>query len=324
MKLCELGSHSLACPHKPSEDMAAKDVRETVWITRHSADSICQNPGDMLQYEDGESLLQSLEQVAVHYASEIHLSPRDARLHFLLCLVLEEQQYAAEMFGLQRKLHMGRLLLLQGWSWETLLHLWSAASEDMEKKAVLFSQQGLEHFVRSVRPSVQSQLTAYTGSPHLREATPAAMVQRSAELGKPGAATSQINPLKPSNKPQLPASKSKQDCCPGAQLIIFTPSLKERTVQVHAAYTELARLLEPSDPQAAVKVYSRFLVNPTAEQSFSDTFITGEIIHLLMMLEQLDHPQLDHQSFFFLFVKDMNQTYLQTHSSLIECKTYLK
>lgn len=59
--------------------------------------------GDMLQHEDGHSPLHSLEQAAVHYASAIRLSSRDARLHFLLGVILEEQHYATEMYGLQRK-----------------------------------------------------------------------------------------------------------------------------------------------------------------------------------------------------------------------------
>ncbi|XP_039994680.1 uncharacterized protein LOC120796217 [Xiphias gladius] len=59
-------------------------------------------PGDTLQYEDGQSPLHGLEQAAVHYASAT--SSRDARLHFLLGLVLEVQHYATDMYGLQRRL----------------------------------------------------------------------------------------------------------------------------------------------------------------------------------------------------------------------------
>ncbi|XP_035519736.1 uncharacterized protein LOC118329612 [Morone saxatilis] len=62
--------------------------------------------------------------------------------------------------------------------------------------------------------------------------------------------------------------------------------------RVHDAYIELVQLLEPSDPQAAVEVYCRFPLKPVAEQSFDDAFITGEIVRMLMMLEQYDHPQL--------------------------------
>lgn len=59
--------------------------------------------GNVLQYEESQSPLHNLEQAAVHYASAIRLSSRDARLHFLLGHVLEEQYYATGMYGLQRK-----------------------------------------------------------------------------------------------------------------------------------------------------------------------------------------------------------------------------
>ncbi|XP_045566242.1 uncharacterized protein isoform X3 [Salmo salar] len=148
MKLAEVGSHALECPHKPSADLDQKDVTETSWYKKHfasstcleietkhtlevhnwekrlqkaigqdSADNLCSlaqdnlklyrerlpKPGDLLQYEDGQSPLDCLEQAAVHYASAIKLKPRDPRLHFLLGLALEEQHYAAEMYGLRRK-----------------------------------------------------------------------------------------------------------------------------------------------------------------------------------------------------------------------------
>jgi len=64
--------------------------------------------GDRLQYEEGESPLHSLEQATVYYASAIRLSSKEARLHFLLGLVLEEQHYATEMYGLRRKVLSGR------------------------------------------------------------------------------------------------------------------------------------------------------------------------------------------------------------------------
>lgn len=63
--------------------------------------------GDVLQFEDSQSPLHSLEQAAVHYASAIRLSSREARLHFLLGVVLEEQHYAIEIYGLQRKVVSG-------------------------------------------------------------------------------------------------------------------------------------------------------------------------------------------------------------------------
>ncbi|XP_076025433.1 uncharacterized protein LOC143015357 [Genypterus blacodes] len=60
----------------------------------------------MLQYEEGRSPLIGLQQAAVHYASAIGLSSKEARLHFLLGLTLEEQHYATEMYGLQNMADM--------------------------------------------------------------------------------------------------------------------------------------------------------------------------------------------------------------------------
>lgn len=68
--------------------------------------------------------------------------------------------------------------------------------------------------------------------------------------------------------------------------------INELTVQIHDAYIELAQLLEPSDPQAALDVYCKFPLKPVAEQNFEDAFITGEIVRMLMSEEQYDHPQL--------------------------------
>lgn len=59
--------------------------------------------GGVLQCEEGQSPLHSLEQAAVHYASAIRLSGTDARLHFLLGVVLEEQHRATLMYRLQKK-----------------------------------------------------------------------------------------------------------------------------------------------------------------------------------------------------------------------------
>lgn len=64
----------------------------------------------MLQYEEGQSPLTSLQQATVHYASAIRLSPKEARLHFLLGLTLEEQHYATEMYGLQKMVRSGDFL----------------------------------------------------------------------------------------------------------------------------------------------------------------------------------------------------------------------
>ncbi|XP_036980656.1 uncharacterized protein LOC119034059 [Acanthopagrus latus] len=157
-----------------------------------------------------------------------------------------------------------------------------------------------------------------------------------AARGRAGAATKPDKSFKPSNngpKPQLPASKSKQDCCSDTADAVEEPTVAEQNVVgpvnrrshtsrlglaralsrsadtqdqakqlyqevismapgVHDAYSELVQLLEPSDPQAAVEVYCRFPLKPAAEQSFDDAYISGEIVRILMRLEQYDHPQL--------------------------------
>ncbi|XP_062375921.1 uncharacterized protein LOC134064127 [Sardina pilchardus] len=60
-------------------------------------------PGDIMQYAEGQSPLDLLEQAAVHYASAIKLKPRDSKLHYLLGRTLEEHHYAEEMYGLKKK-----------------------------------------------------------------------------------------------------------------------------------------------------------------------------------------------------------------------------
>lgn len=59
--------------------------------------------GGVLQCEEGQSPLQPLEEAAVHLASAIRLRGTDARLHFLLGAVLEEQHRAAIMYRLPKK-----------------------------------------------------------------------------------------------------------------------------------------------------------------------------------------------------------------------------
>ncbi|XP_061601139.1 uncharacterized protein LOC133463560 [Cololabis saira] len=121
MELTELGPHSLDCPHKPAGSLDAKmrnwEKRLQMTAGEENVDNLCllakehlelyrkhlPKPGGQVQDEDGESPLQSLEQAAVYYASAIRVRSKDPRLHFLLGLVLEEQHYATEMYGLQRK-----------------------------------------------------------------------------------------------------------------------------------------------------------------------------------------------------------------------------
>ncbi|KAK2896317.1 hypothetical protein Q8A67_010805 [Cirrhinus molitorella] len=61
------------------------------------------NPGDMMQYDPGQSPLDDLEQAAIHYATAIKVKPHDAELHFRLGQTLEEHYYATEMYGLKKE-----------------------------------------------------------------------------------------------------------------------------------------------------------------------------------------------------------------------------
>ncbi|XP_056423891.1 uncharacterized protein LOC130362843 isoform X2 [Hyla sarda] len=67
------------------------------------------NSGDMLSYKDGMFPLDYLHQAAVYYASAVKLKPKDARYHFYLATVLEEQYYASEIYGLRKKTEEGEL-----------------------------------------------------------------------------------------------------------------------------------------------------------------------------------------------------------------------
>ncbi|XP_063048932.1 uncharacterized protein LOC134442896 isoform X2 [Engraulis encrasicolus] len=60
-------------------------------------------PGDLMQYAEGQSPLDCLEEAAIQYASAIKLKPRESRLHYMLGRILEEHHYAEEMYGLKKK-----------------------------------------------------------------------------------------------------------------------------------------------------------------------------------------------------------------------------
>ena len=62
-------------------------------------------------------------------------------------------------------------------------------------------------------------------------------------------------------------------------------------LQIHDAYIENANMLTQTDPMAAVDIYSKF---PTsANQTFDDAYIFGEIVLLLMKCEKFDDPRLE-------------------------------
>ena len=60
--------------------------------------------------------------------------------------------------------------------------------------------------------------------------------------------------------------------------------------QVHDAYIESADMLVRSDPLSAVEIYCKFPVSENL--TFDDAYIFGEIVRLLMKLEQYDDPRL--------------------------------
>uniref|UniRef100_UPI00398F8526 uncharacterized protein isoform X2 n=1 Tax=Pristiophorus japonicus TaxID=55135 RepID=UPI00398F8526 len=62
--------------------------------------------------------------------------------------------------------------------------------------------------------------------------------------------------------------------------------------EVHDAYIELANILLKTNPLSAVDIYSKFPLKPIKEQSFDDTFITGEIVRLLMKYQKYDDVRL--------------------------------
>ncbi|MEQ2179728.1 hypothetical protein GOODEAATRI_028147 [Goodea atripinnis] len=117
-----------------------------------------------MKNENVESLLLSLEQAASYYASAVALSPRNARLHFLLGLVLEEQHNATEIYGLQRKAldKEYHLLKEQGQSIKSdyvqTLYMWLSknAGKGRSREALQHIQTGLA--LRPLHPALRSAL----------------------------------------------------------------------------------------------------------------------------------------------------------------------
>ena len=60
--------------------------------------------------------------------------------------------------------------------------------------------------------------------------------------------------------------------------------------QVHSAYIELGEMLAPTDPMAAVDVYTQF--TGAAAGSYDDAYIYGEIVRLLMKEKMVNDPRL--------------------------------
>lgn len=67
--------------------------------------NVCITPmylGDMTKYEVGDSPDEHLHNAAICYAAAIKSRPKDSNLHVRLGLVLEEQYYLQEIYGLEK------------------------------------------------------------------------------------------------------------------------------------------------------------------------------------------------------------------------------
>ncbi len=56
-----------------------------------------------MEYNEGESPIDFLQDAALCYATAIKNKPKDANLHQLLGQVLEEKYYAEDLFGLKKE-----------------------------------------------------------------------------------------------------------------------------------------------------------------------------------------------------------------------------
>ncbi|XP_075719227.1 uncharacterized protein LOC142760141 isoform X2 [Rhinoderma darwinii] len=100
--------------------------------------------GNILDYKEGSSPLDYLYQAAVYYASAIKLKPKDARFHFHLATILEEQFYASEIYGLRKKIE------------DVELDLSSAKATGKDEEVLAIGR--LHGFLG--RPSIEQQLKA--------------------------------------------------------------------------------------------------------------------------------------------------------------------
>ena len=59
--------------------------------------------GQSGRHHDGKSPLDCLEDAAICVAAAIKNKPKQADLHYLLGMIMEEQYYALDMFGLKKE-----------------------------------------------------------------------------------------------------------------------------------------------------------------------------------------------------------------------------
>ncbi len=75
-----------------------------------------------MEYNEGESPIDFLQDAALCYATAIKNKPKDANLHQLLGQVLEEKYYAEDLFGLKKEVCFQQIFseLVWGKVWEAV------------------------------------------------------------------------------------------------------------------------------------------------------------------------------------------------------------
>lgn len=89
---------------------------------------------------------------------------------------------------------------------------------------------------------------------------------------------------------------------------------------VHDAYIELGEMLATDDPQAAVDIYCKFPFS--AELTFDDAYLYGEIVQLLMKKESYDDPRL--LQYMVAMGKVLGLNALEKHVAKLESKFQTK
>jgi len=89
---------------------------------------------------------------------------------------------------------------------------------------------------------------------------------------------------------------------------------------IHDAYIELGEMLATNDPLAAVDVYSNFPFS--AEPTFDDAYLYGEIVQLLMKAESYNDPRL--LQYMVAMGKVLGLSALEKHVTKLESKFQTK
>lgn len=89
---------------------------------------------------------------------------------------------------------------------------------------------------------------------------------------------------------------------------------------IHDAYIELGEMLATNDPLAAVDIYSKFPFS--AEPTFDDAYLYGEIVQLLMKTESYDDPRL--LQYMVAMGKVLGLSALEKHVTKLESKFQTK